>query len=238
MKKGWAIAISIIFSLLLGTHIILSIVISVGLDKDIYRNAQVRDEIYSYAGLSQESLDKATETLIDYMNDDRDNLDEWNIDNSNFEYFNAREKAHMVDVKELFGLAKRINFAIFLILIIILVFYLVFDKKGMFSYFFKYSLVTLVVTLGLMAVSSIVIMIDFTRFWTFFHEIFFRNDLWLLNPKTDLLIRMMPERFFVRMVIQILLRFGISYASVLAVLFTTHKLLNRSGNIDRERGVR
>jgi integral membrane protein (TIGR01906 family) len=226
MKKGWAITISIIFSMLLGVHILLSFVLSVGLDKDIYKDAQIKDEIYSYAGLSQESLDVATKTLIDYMQDDRDNLDEWNIDNNNFEYFNAREKAHMVDVKDLFILAKGINFAIFLILIIILVFYLVFDKKGMFKYFFKFSFMTLLISIGVMLVVSIFIMIDFGRFWTFFHEIFFRNDLWLLNPKTDLLIRMMPERFFVRIVINILIRFGIAYFTTMAVLFTTHTLLN------------
>ncbi len=196
MKKGWAIAISIIFSVLMGIHILLSFVLTVGLDEDIYQKAQIKDEIYSYAGLTQESLDVATKTLIDYMRDNRDDLDELNIDNSNFEYFNAREKAHMVDVKKLFILAKGINFALFLILIIILVFYLVFDKKGMFKYFFNYSFMTLLITIGIMILASIFIMIDFGRFWTFFHEVFFRNDLWLLNPKTDLLIRMMTERFF------------------------------------------
>ena len=29
-----------------------------------------------------------------------------------------------------------------------------------------------------------------------FHGLLFTNDLWLLNPKTDLMIRMLPEQFF------------------------------------------
>ena len=38
---------------------------------------------------------------------------------------------------------------------------------------------------------------DFDRFFTLFHRIAFTNDLWLLNPRTDLLIRLMPESLFI-----------------------------------------
>ena len=38
---------------------------------------------------------------------------------------------------------------------------------------------------------------DFTKYFTVFHEIFFDNDLWLLNPNEDLLINIVPEPFFV-----------------------------------------
>ena len=37
---------------------------------------------------------------------------------------------------------------------------------------------------------------DFTRAFLWFHEMLFTNDLWLLNPATDLMIRMLPEAFF------------------------------------------
>ena len=38
---------------------------------------------------------------------------------------------------------------------------------------------------------------DFDGFFTAFHRIAFTNDGWLLNPRTDLLIRLMPTSFFV-----------------------------------------
>ena len=38
--------------------------------------------------------------------------------------------------------------------------------------------------------------VDFNGFFTAFHRVAFRNDLWLLNPRTDLLIRLMPEKLF------------------------------------------
>ena len=37
---------------------------------------------------------------------------------------------------------------------------------------------------------------DFDGFFVTFHKVAFTNDLWLLNPRTDLLIRLMPVDFF------------------------------------------
>lgn len=50
-------------------------------------------------------------------------------------------------------------------------------------------------------------MADFNGFWTTFHQLFFTNDLWLLNPATDLMINLFPEAFFSHLVIRILLWF-------------------------------
>ena len=44
---------------------------------------------------------------------------------------------------------------------------------------------------------------DFTKYFTIFHEIFFTNDLWLFDPATDYMIRMLPEGFFYDMVMRI-----------------------------------
>ncbi len=39
--------------------------------------------------------------------------------------------------------------------------------------------------------------VNFDGLFITFHRVAFRNDLWLLNPRTDLLIRLMPEALFV-----------------------------------------
>jgi integral membrane protein (TIGR01906 family) len=41
-------------------------------------------------------------------------------------------------------------------------------------------------------------LIDFESAFLAMHQAQFTNDLWLLDPDTDLMIRMLPERFFVR----------------------------------------
>ena len=58
---------------------------------------------------------------------------------------------------------------------------------------------------------------DFEGLFVTFHRVAFRNDGWLLNPKTDLLIRLMPVTFFVRLGVRGLLRFAVVPA-VMAVL--------------------
>lgn len=55
---------------------------------------------------------------------------------------------------------------------------------------------------------------DFTRAFTQFHHVFFNNDLWLLDPKTDLLINMLPEGFFTDFAIHM----GVIFAGMLVVL--------------------
>jgi len=41
--------------------------------------------------------------------------------------------------------------------------------------------------------------VNFDGFFITFHRIAFRNDLWLLDPRTEMLIRLMPTAFFTRM---------------------------------------
>lgn len=65
--------------------------------------------------------------------------------------------------------------------------------------------------------------IDFTNFWISFHELFFTNDLWLLNPMTDLMIQMFPETFFFDMVIQIIVVFFATFSILLILSFLVRK---------------
>lgn len=227
MRKGLSMTIAAVFSLLLACHILLSFVMIVGLNSEIYKEAQVEDRIFEYAGISQETLDRVTIGLIDYIQDKRDDLVILSGDDINNELFNAKEKAHMVDVKNLFLAGKKINTAMFLILVLILIFYLTFDKVGMKKHFMKYCVVSLSIVLGLWIIIAILAMMDFTTFWTTFHKIFFTNELWLLNPSTDLLIRMMPQRFFVRIVLQIVTRFLSSYIGLIIICAVGHSILNR-----------
>jgi integral membrane protein (TIGR01906 family) len=51
-------------------------------------------------------------------------------------------------------------------------------------------MVALVVLVGIAS------LIDFDGLWTRFHQVAFRNDLWLLDPATDYLIMLFPEPFW------------------------------------------
>ena len=48
-----------------------------------------------------------------------------------------------------------------------------------------------------------------------FHELLFTNDLWLLNPETDMMIRMLPQKIFFEIFVRILVLFGVFTALLL-----------------------
>ena len=63
-------------------------------------------------------------------------------------------------------------------------------------------------TAGVVLIFGIWAAVNFNGLFVTFHKVAFRNDGWLLNPKTDLLIRLMPISFFVRLGLRGLLRFA------------------------------
>ena len=66
-------------------------------------------------------------------------------------------------------------------------------------------------------------LIDFDGLFTTFHRIAFTNDGWLLDPKTDLLIRLMPTGFFTTLAVRVLLwAVGAAVAAGIVAKFTIH----------------
>ena len=77
---------------------------------------------------------------------------------------------------------------------------------------------------------------NFTAAFNRFHEIFFDNDLWILDPATDLLINIVPEGFFVDTALRIGLLFGGSMLVLLAasLIITVRGAWSRKGKPGKE----
>lgn len=162
-----------------------------------YNNAEV-------IGISNDDLMHTTKVLLDYIQDERtDMVVEAEINGINREVFNERETAHMVDVKNLYLTVMNVRNISVLISLLSLGTVALLDRfKMIFTAAKGYidSCITFAIILGGIGFYAFV---DFTRFWTLFHHIFFTNDLWLLNPKTDIMILMVPEGFFYDLVFKI-----------------------------------
>lgn len=155
--------------------------------------------------IDENDLKTITTNMIDYLKSDRENLEMASmIDGRVQDVFGEREKKHMEDVKVLFdyGLLLR-NISVTLLLGSLI--YLISKKKKsmIYSAVFKSG----VLSLGLITVLLLMINIDFLKYFTYFHEIFFTNDLWLLDPKTDVLIQMLPLEFFITIITKVVLWF-------------------------------
>ena len=74
-----------------------------------------------------------------------------------------------------------------------------------------------------MALLFLFTLLDFNKYFTYFHLIFFDNDLWLLDPNTDLLIQMLPEEFFISIFRRIVLFFSLSLAIIQIISYIIMK---------------
>ncbi|HOM44130.1 MAG TPA: DUF1461 domain-containing protein, partial [Bacillota bacterium] len=71
----------------------------------------------------------------------------------------------------------------------------------------------------------ILMKIDFYKYFTVFHEIFFTNDLWLLDPAADRLINIFPQDFFTDMAFSISYLYIAEMAAILICSLIALKLV-------------
>lgn len=197
--------ISAIAFFLLSVAAILTIVDIACFNRGFYEKEYAKDETAARIGMSDEDLMKSTNTLLDYLQDKRDDIVvEVEVSGDMREVFDERETAHMVDVKALYQGAVLVRNVTAITGFVLLGMVLVFSGSERLSIMktgFVYG-VGLVITL--IAAIAVYAVFDFTAFWTNFHQIFFDNDLWLLDPNTSIMINMFPEIFFSDLVIRII----------------------------------
>lgn len=165
--------------------------------------------------MEMEDLLDVTHEMMQFLRGDREDLHVMTIVNGQErEFFNQREIAHMEDVKGLFvGALVLRRICLLAAAACIGVMFLL---KGSAK---KILPRTLCMGTGLffavLLLLAGIISTDFNKYFVIFHEIFFNNDLWILDPATDLLINIVPEPFFM----DTAARIGITYGISAAVLF-------------------
>ena len=167
--------------------------------------------------MEMDDLLEVTDQMIAYLRGDREDLHVMTVVNGQpREFFNDREIAHMEDVRGLFlgAIALRRICAAAAVVCVALMFALKADVKRLLPRM-------LCVGTGLFflmaAAVGLLIASDFSRYFIVFHHIFFNNDLWILNPATDLLINIVPEPFFADTAFRIGVTFGLSVLVLFAV---------------------
>lgn len=174
--------------------------------------------------MEMDDLLEVTDEMMAYLKGDREDLHVPTIvGGEEREFFNEREIAHMEDVQGLFLGAiflRRLCVGIIAASIILLVL----AKSDIKHLLPKMICIGTGLFFFLIAALSLIISTDFTKYFIIFHKIFFDNDLWILDPSTDLLINIVPEPFFMDTAFRIA---GTFAGSVLAVFFLCIFLLRR-----------
>lgn len=221
MKQRIKVAAGI-FSLALIFVLLVSSIDFHAFNKNYYREQYTNLNTAESLGMSDEDLFAATDALLDYLHDDREDiLVEGEVFGFKREIFTERETLHMVDVKNLYQNVLTARNVATIIGVLALIYLIIFSrkeenglnmlKKQLAGSFIQIS-ICLLIAVGLLAGYALM---DFTSFWIGFHELFFTNDLWQLNPANSIMINMFPEIFFAGMVFRITATFVVVYILLL-----------------------
>ncbi|WIF95358.1 TIGR01906 family membrane protein [Caminicella sporogenes] len=231
MIKYKSVKYIFIFRLLLIIFLPMTILLTIlefyAFNKEFYLIEFDKYNIYKTTKMNKEDISKVADKLISYMKGEINNLNiTAKINGITDEVFGQREKQHMIDVQMLFNRGFKLRKISFIVSLLSLfgITFLAQDRK---RELFKVLLWAGIIPLVLMIILFILLKINFYKYFTIFHKIFFTNDLWLLNPETDVLIQMLPLGFFIDMCIRILTIFiVILFADVIISYFALNKFLN------------
>lgn len=200
--------------------VFLTALFSVGLNDEVYNLAQMR------SGVTEESTSVTAEARL-ALNEDVAKYLSGRSDS--IEGLSERARMHMQDVR---ALLNRVRVSMYVLMGLTLVFAVASEKRRL-PQAFVYTaggVIAVCVVLGILAATR------FSGMFEAFHRLFFDNDLWLLNPAQDALIRVMPEKFFMNMAL------GVGVSAVLrcvlacAVLYMVRLVLKGRRTEDELRG--
>ena len=166
-------------------------------------------QIEKLSGLSVPVIKQNYNTLIDYCSP-------FYQGELQFPSLTASEAglSHFAEVKDLFHI-----FYITLVASLFVLFIAFISKirKGQ----YRFLLVTSITAIVLPIITLIGCAINFSKAFTLFHKIFFRNDNWLFDPATDPIITILPEEFFLQCAIVIIVT--VFLGSLILYLSYRHK---------------
>ena len=216
--------LGIIFSLSLIVAIFFtSFEIAAYSDWGFYEKEYRKFEVAKDLGMEYPDIMDVTKYMMDYLRGREERLTyETKIEGEVKDFFNGQDRFHMAEVRDLFlgGYAIRNVCAIICVVTLGLIIYLDKNWKSILGKMYQR---TLIIFMGGVAVLGTLIAMNFNKCFLMFHKIFFDNDLWIFDPATDYMIRMLPEGFFFDMVVRIGVIFIILLVATYALFRKTYK---------------
>ncbi len=195
-SRPWARAavVSMLVVGLVGFNILLSVQIT-ALDLDFYTAKWEELDIPESARIPMEELKMVGMRLQGYLTgkNSTPQLDV-TINDTLRPLYRQNEIEHLKDVRALFQLgflAKRICLGLIVLGVVFAA--LVPRAKLLVGKSLKISAIVLIALILLLTIPPA---LNFTDWWTNFHIVIFPNELWLLDPNLDWLIKIFPEEFF------------------------------------------
>ena len=193
---------------------------TMGCSAGVMKALMLRDSPPEYSGLPEEEYSEMCTMITGYLSGAQK---EFGYELEGQQLFQAHEIAHMTDVLDLFVLDRTVVVVTAAVSAAGILSGLALKKRRV---WLRGTLIGFGCLISFVLVLAVWGMADFPSLFVSFHRLFFRNQLWMLNPRTDLLIRLMPTVFFVHYGLVIAGTWGI--VSAVCVFFAVLCFLRRN----------
>ena len=219
MRKLISVGMATLASILL---IFIVVFTSIGVvinDETFVNNEFTKLAVGSKMGISNTDLVTSFNRLVDYMEGNAPDINVTvTVNGAPAQMFDYPQEAeHMVDVQKLYTTIASYRDVSVLVMLILFLFAAVINFRKAPQYLAQGYLSGSFVFLLVFGFVGTWAALDFSNFWTFFHEMFFWNDLWLFDGTQSRMINMLPEKIFSDIIGHVGLYSGIVIAALIAL---------------------
>ncbi len=190
---------------LLGTVVVLALPLAfvgnnvrwVTLDLETYRQGFARYRAAERSGLSADQLEAVAQAFISYFKGPPGRLNPTvTLNGQPRPLFTERESAHMEDVQQIMQLVFRLGLLATLGGLTAAAVLLAVERRAGLAHLGRLLIGGALLTGALLITVALLSLVDFTELFIRFHEVAFQNDLWMLDPRSDYLLILFPEEFW------------------------------------------
>ncbi|MDR1800988.1 MAG: TIGR01906 family membrane protein [Lachnospiraceae bacterium] len=160
-----------------------------------------------------------------------------NVEGKEQDFFNDQDRFHMGEVRNIFmsGIILGDIALILVVIILVIVGILTINRDNKYVEFItvisKGYFIACGIFFAIVAFIGAAFAIDFSRAFEIFHGLAFDNNLWLFDPNTDFMIRMLPEGLFMDAAFRAGACFLIISGSILIALVVLKLISKRTSSL-------
>ena len=166
-------------------------------DLRLYRHGFDKYDVSRVTGIERDDLVVAARQIRGYFNSTSEPLEiRAKVFGEERELFNQREVVHMRDVKHLIWGVYGVGLAASVYLLGFMGVGFFVHRRLFAPILFKYLLWGSSLTLGVVLLVGLIALVGFDSLFRFFHQVSFANDFWRLDARSDYLVMMFPQGFW------------------------------------------
>lgn len=239
MRKRFAVMLSTLASIVLILCILFTALQLTINDKNFIEYEYARLSLSREMGVSNLDLVSSCERLIDYMEGRVDSIDiQVTVDGEQVLMFEQEQEiSHMADVRLLYQRFRTFrDFGVLLALVLYLLGAVLHIRSAMHTLASGYVYGAFVIALfaGFLGTWAA---LDFSNFWTFFHQMLFWNNDWLFDASTSRMINMLPEQFFADVILRMAILAGVAFVLLLVASAVALASIRKKRRLAREKAI-